>query len=317
VNPYVFLVGCPRSGTTLLHRLVDANPELAIVHETLWIPKFYERRIGLTHDGEVTPELGVRLLEHRRFDQLGIDAAELDRLLETFAGRPYTEFVSSLFDRFAAQHGKRLAGDKSPGYVRSIPVLHRLWPDARFVHLIRDGRDVCLSAISWKKADRVFRDHATWPNEPITTAALWWERSVRLGREAATALPQGLYVEVRYEDVVADPEAECRRVCEFLELDFDDAMLNFHLGRTRSTPGLTTKRRWLPPTPGLRDWRIDMGEDDVARFEAAAGELLDELGYRRGAPAFDSELAAQASAVRSRFIGDVSTRGRPLPERWA
>jgi hypothetical protein len=316
-NPFVFLVGCPRSGTTLLHRLVDAHPDVAIVHETLWIAKYYERRIGLTPEGNVTPDLAARLLEHRRFGQLGIEPAELERLLTAYADTSYAEFVTALFDYYGAQRGKLLAGDKSPGYVRSIPVLHGLWPGAKFVHLIRDGRDVCLSAVNWKKADRLFRDHVTWPHEPIATAALWWERSVRLGREAGAALPGGLYLEVRYEDVVADPEGVCERICTFLALGFDDAMLRFHEGRTRSTPGLTTKRKWLPPTAGLRDWRTEMNPDEVGRFEAAAGDLLDELGYERGASGLDTELAASASAVRSRFIGDVSMRGRPLPERWA
>jgi hypothetical protein len=317
VNPFVFLVGCPRSGTTLLHRLVDAHPEVALVHETLWIPKFYERRLGLTPEGNVTSALPSRLVEHRRFGQLGFGADELNGLLEANADTPYADFVTALFDRYGERRGKRLVGDKSPGYVRSIPTLHRLWPRARFVHLIRDGRDVCLSAVNWKKADRVFRDHGTWPHEPVATAALWWERSVRLGREAGAALPEELYVEVRYEDVVADVEGECRRICSFLGLDFDDAMLRFHEGRTRATPGLSSKRKWLPPTVGLRDWRTEMAEEDVMRFEAAAGELLDELGYERGVSRRDSGLVAHTGSIRRRFIEDVSTRGRRLPEGWA
>jgi hypothetical protein len=317
VNPFVFLVGCPRSGTTLLHRLVDAHPQAAIVHETLWIAKFWERRVGLTADGRVTPELAARLRDHRRFGQLGIDANALDRLVEAYVGSAYAQLVTALFDHYGAERGKPLVGDKSPGYVRCIPTLHGLWPQARFVHLIRDGRDVCLSAVNWKKADRVFRDHATWPQEPIATAALWWERSVRLGREAGAALPRDLYLEVRYEDVVAEPEGACRRICAFLGLEYDEAMVRFHEGRTREAPGLTTKRKWLPPTAGLRDWRTEMDGDEVASFEAAAGDLLDELGYERGALRLDGELALRTRAVRHRFAGDVALRGRPLPEQWA
>jgi hypothetical protein len=317
MNPYVFLVGCPRSGTTLLHRLVDAHPKLAIVHETLWIPRFYERRVGLTPDGYVTPALLPRLLEHRRFGELGVGAEELERLLETNGRVSFASFVSALFECYGATHGKRLVGDKSPGYVRSISVLHGLWPRARFVHLIRDGRDVCLSAVTWKKADRLFRDLGTWPSEPIATAALWWERSVRLGQEAGGALPAGLYHEVRYEELVADPERECRSICAFLEVEYDAAMLRFHEGRTRSASGLSSKRRWLPPTAGLRDWRTEMDSRDVERFEAAAGDLLDELGYERRSPDLESQLLGRAAAIRLRFSEDVATRGRPLPERWA
>jgi len=316
MNPVVFVVGCPRSGTTLLQRLADAHPELAIVHETLWIPGFYERLVGLTPEGDVTPALLPRLLEHRRFGQLGIGADELERLFEAMAPVHYGRFVAALFDRYGAQRGKRLVGDKSPGYVRSIPVLHELWPRAKFVHLIRDGRDVCLSAIGWAKADRVFADLGTWPDEPVITAALWWERSVRLGREAGHALPAGLYHELRYERLVDDPEAACRALCGFLGVGYDATMLRFHEGRTRSGPGLSSKRQWLPPTAGLRDWRTEMDARDVDRFEAAAGALLDELGYERAAPCVESVLVAPARAARRRFADAVAARGRPLPERW-
>ena len=316
MNPVVFLVGCPRSGTTLLQRLVDAHPELAIVHETLWIPGFYERRVGLEPNGDVTPALLPRLLEHRRFGQLGIGADDLERLLEALAPVQYARFVGALFDRYGAARGKRLAGDKSPGYVRSIPILHELWPRAKFVHLIRDGRDVCLSATGWAKADRVFGDLDTWPDEPVITAALWWERSVRLGREAGRALPAGLYHELRYERLVQDPEAECRALCAFLGLGYDPAMLRFHEGRTRSAPGLSSKRQWLPPTAGLRDWRSEMDGHDVDRFEAAAGALLEELGYERAAPRVAPRLAAPAHAARRRFADAIAARGRPLPEGW-
>jgi hypothetical protein len=316
VNPYVFIVGCPRSGTTLLHRLADAHPLLAIVHETLWIPGFYERRVGLAANGDVTPALLPRLVEHRRFKHLEIAPEELERMLAADGPLPYARFVTALLDRFGAARGKPLVGDKSPGYVRNMPVLHELFPHARFVHLIRDGRDVCMSAVNWRKADRVFGGYATWPQDRITTAALWWERSVRLGRESGRALGPELYAEVRYEDLVADPEGECRRLCHFLGVEFDAAMLRFHEGRTRALPGLSTKRRWLPPTAGLRDWRTEMDADDVDTFEATAGELLEELGYGRGAPRPDPALIARSTQVRHVFGADVLARRRPLPERW-
>jgi hypothetical protein len=316
MNPFVFVVGCPRSGTTLLQRLMDAHPELAVVHETLWIASFYTRRLGLTPEGDVMPELLPRLLEHRRFAQLSISADELDRILTAMAPVPYERFVGALFDRYGAQRGKRLVGDKSPGYVRSIPVLHALWPRAKFVHLIRDGRDVCLSALSWAKADRVFADLATWPDEPVVTAALWWERSVRLGREAGRGLPPGLYHELPYESLVEDPDSECRALCAFLGLGYDAAMLAYHEGRTTSAPGLSSKRQWLPPTAGLRDWRTEMDRRDVDRFEATAGALLDELGYERRRPDAEVALSAPARAARRRFVDAVAARGRPLPEGW-
>jgi hypothetical protein len=315
MNPYVFFVGSARSGTTLLQRLADAHPELAVIQETLWITRFHERRKGLTAEAFATPKLVEQLLANRRFLRLGLDPADLGPLLDG-GRRPYADFVTGVFDLYGRAQGKPLVGDKSPGYVRSIPTLHALWPDARFVHLIRDGRDVALSALSWRKADKVFRDFRGYADDPWTTAALWWERSVRLGREAAATLPPPLYAEVRYEALVADPERECRRLCVFLGLPYDGAMLRFHEGRTRADAALPSKRRWLPPTQGLRDWRTDMSREAVERFEAAAGPMLEELGYPRGVSRPSPGSLERASAALRVFSEDVRTRRRPLPEEW-
>jgi Sulfotransferase family len=316
MNPYLFVVGCPRSGTTLLQRMLDAHPDVAVINETLWITREAERRKGLTPEGFVTSELVSRLFEYPRFRRLDISRQEVERLLEADAPVPYPRFVSRIFDLYGRNRGKRLVGDKSPGYVRELSTLHRLWPEARFVHLIRDGRDIWLSVAGWKKADRSVGQFATWAQDPLTTTALWWERSIRLGRETGTSLGPALYGEVRYEDLVKDPAGVCRSLCGFLGISYDDGMLRYHEGRTRRETGLTAKRAWLPPVAGLRDWRAQMPVEDVERFEATAGELLDELGYRRAIPHPPAAVRERAAGIRSAFTKDARDRGRALPARW-
>jgi hypothetical protein len=316
VNPYVFLVGCLRSATTLLQRIVNAHPELAIIHETQWVPRWYERRVGLTPEGHVTPELLRELFAYSRFDRLELEPREVAALLGGGAPLHYRRFVSELFDLHGRAKGKRLVGEKSPGYVRHVPTLHELWPEARFVHLIRDGRDVCLSALAWKKADHILGRYSTWGEDRVTTAALWWEWHVRLGRESSALLDAGQYHELLYQRLVAGPEAECERLCSFLAVPYDAAMLRFHEGRTRSRPGLGAKAAWLPITPGLRSWRTEMPTGDLARFEAAAGPLLSELGYERAFSAPADEEVERAERLRGEFADGLRARGRPIPAEW-
>jgi Sulfotransferase family len=305
MNPFLFVVGCPRSGTTLLQRLLDAHPQLAVINETLWITR--------EADGRVSPELISRLFEYRRFQRLGMVREDVERLVQSNGSISYPSFVSAVFDLYGRAQGKALVGDKSPGYVREIPALHRLWPEAKFIHIIRDGRDVWLSLASWKKAERSMGDFVTWAEDPVATAALWWERSVRLGREAAELLGPELYHEVRYETLVAKPAQACRELCGFLGLPYDEAMLRFFEGRTRNEPGLTSKRAWLPPTPGLRDWQTEMPPDQVERFEGTAGALLDALGYPRSCPHPRPEALEHAARIRDLFEADARARGRALP----
>jgi hypothetical protein len=321
MNPFVFIVGCARSGTTLLQRILNAHPQLAIVHETHWIPALFRNRTGLTPEGMVTPELISHLLANerfrKRFCKAGIDRHELEGLLNSREPVPYARFVSGIFDLYGQAHKKSLVGDKTPRYVQNIPVLHELWPGTLFLHLIRDGRDVCLSAINWKERAAALADRfSTWVEHPLTTAAVWWKWRVRLGREAGELLGRDLYCELRYEDLVSRPAEETARLCAFLGVPYDNNMLRFHEGHTRDDPGLSAKRSWLPITPGLRDWRTQMSADEVERFEAAAGDLLDELGYARAVPMPRPDSLEHAARIREAFIRDVRAYEPVLPQRW-
>jgi len=314
MNPYVFFVGCPRSGTTLLRRIGDAHPQLAVIQETRWIARTFECRRGLTPEGFVTPKLLERLRDPRKRRRLELSEDELVRMFPGGDGVPFAEFVTALFDQYGERRGKGLVGDKSPGYVRYIPLLHGLWPRAKFVHIIRDGRDVCLSVLDWRKAATNFSSFA---EDPIITTGVWWEWYVELGREGGRRVGPELYHELRYESLVAEPERECRRLCEFLRIPYDAAMLRFHEGRLQDDPELDAKQAWRPVTPGLRSWKTQMTHEDVLRFEAAAGVLLAELGYPRAAPSVPRQTLERAARIREVFADQVRSRRRPLPGLWS
>jgi hypothetical protein len=316
MNPYVFIVGCPRSGTTLLRRLVDAHPHIAIIHQSRFIPNFFERRRGLTPEGLVTTKLVDRLLEARGVKNLETSRELLESLVEAAEQVSYSTFVTGVFDLYGERQGKRLVGDKTPSYVRRIPTLHALWPEAKFVHIIRDGRDVSLSAINWRKAYHALGRFSTWGEDQVTTAALWWEWHVHLGREDGGSLPPKLYHEVRYEALVSVTEETCAALCDFLGLPYDDAMLRFHEGRENVDPNLDAKNGWWPPTPGLRKWGVQMPSEDLERFEAAAGDLIEELGYPRACPHPPEENLARAARMRETFAREASASGKRLPKGW-
>ena len=316
MNPYVFIVGCARSGNTLLKRMIDAHPDIAITNQSRFIPYFFKKREGLTPEGFVTPELIPKLLEYRRFPKMKVGREQLEGLINSDEPDSYSTFVSAIFDLYGKGQGKRLVGDKTPSYLRHMPTLHALWPKAKFAHIIRDGRDVSLSAINWWRGYQLARRYSTWTEDPITTAAVWWDWQVRTGREDGGSLTPKLYHEVRYEALVSRPAKTCETLCEFLGIPYDEGMLKFHEGRERSKPGRSAKRAWLRVTPGLRDWRTQMPAQDLERFEAAAGELLEELGYHRAVPDPPGEMMENASRIRNSFRQDVLARYGRLPKGW-
>jgi hypothetical protein len=310
-NPYLFVVGCPRSGTTLLQRMLDNHPQLAVANDSHFIPRAVED-VAVGTDPLLTPELVERVRTYRRFYRLDLPDAAVDEAAK--GSRSYREFVSALYSEYGRLRGKPFAGEKTPGYVRHLPRLHALFPWARTIHIIRDGRDVYLSTINWGSASKIARRFSSWDEDPVTAVALWWELKVRLGREDGGPLGATLYQEVRYESLVSHPEQELAALCEFLGLSYDDAMLRFHEGRQKS--GLDAKKAWLPATPGLRDWRSQMPSEDIERFEAVAGDLLDELGYPRAVPDPPREMLGNAARLRVSFVRDVLARGERLPEVW-
>ncbi len=321
-NPFLFVLGCQRSGTTLLQHILDSHPQTAIMQEAGWFGTWYERGMGVTAQGFATADLIPNLLRTSKNIDLGLSADDLLAMLRSREQFLYSDLVSAIFDSFGAARGKPLAGSKNPDYLRHLTTLHYLWPQAKFVHFIRDGRDVCLCASErWKgkpgfqgfpfllyeSPDRIFDD---WKEDPVTTTALWWEWNVRLGRDFGRSLADRMYYEMRYEALVTNPQDECIKLCEFLGLPFDEAMLHHEENfKPRRGPSGTIlhARVGLPITSGLRNWRTEMTAREVARLEAAAGPFLDELGYTRSGErqlATDSEEAAR---IRGLFDEVAST----------
>ncbi len=290
-NPYVFIVGCPRSGTTLLQRMVNAHPKIAVMPEAPWMYQLFKQRNGITPHGTVTADLIPALLEHPKFATLGITGDQLLPLIGEDQHPTYAAFVRRIFDLYGMMQGKDLVGNKTPGLVRRLEVVHEHWPEARIINLIRDGRDVFLSMKNRPLHSHDSEAHPGWTEDPVSRGALWWELSVQLGRKAGKSLGPRLYYEVRYESLVNHPTEACARLCDFLEVPQSDAMLRFYESGK-------TKKASRPLIPGLRDWRSQMSAEDIERFESAAGKMLDDLGYPRAFPHPSPELVERSVRMR-------------------
>jgi hypothetical protein len=322
LNPFVFLVGCPRSGTTLLQRLLDGHPQIAITPETHWIPCWFhdKSRKGITPEGRVSKKLLRKLYAHPRFAELGVSPGKSHFRVEGEGRVTYARFVSSLYDLYGQRQGKPLVGDKTPGYALEMTTLNGLWPAAKFVHLIRDGRDVALSILDWERAKNWgpgegAARYRTWAEDRLSTAALWWEWHVRLARESGYDLGPALYHEVRYEALVSKPEGECQSICAFLGAP-SEVLLPVYEERARVNGGRADKHPWMPITRSLRDWQSQMTPPEVERFEAVAGGLLEELGYPHAFPRPALAARDHAARLRELFTSDVLGHKRLLPVGW-
>lgn len=270
--PFPFIVACGRSGTTLLRAVLDSHPEMAIPPETKFIMEFLEHRRRYERpDGFDTDRFVDEV--HRSWVLRQLDLT-IDDVRSALARPPadMPDAIRRLFARYAELRGKSRYGNKTPVHVLSISALADAFPEARFVHIIRDGRDVALSYVG-----------ADIGPDTIAAAALRWRRWVRRGREAGATIVPDRYLEVRYETLVEEAEEVAGRVAAFLDLAYDPAMLRYHERADEVVAGVKRPHNfqglWLPPTRGMRDWRHEMSPSDRAVFEALAGDLLLELGY--------------------------------------
>ena len=203
----IFVLGCPRSGTTLLQLMLHAHPRIAIPPETRFVLTTYEARntFGDLREESSRRALADSIVGQRQtlFYDLGLDADEV--LEEIVAGPPTLGSAFGIvFRAYARRFDKPRWGDKRPAYYQYIPALLRMFPDAQIVHLIRDGRD-CVASLQTMP----------WFNQDVYAAVCTWTEAIDSGRRAARRLPADAYFELRYEDLVADPAARLAELCQF------------------------------------------------------------------------------------------------------
>jgi hypothetical protein len=306
--PPFFVVGSPRSGTTLVRMMLDCHPNLAVPRESHFVVGLAGRRFRMAR----RPQLAIeRILTHPRFAVWGLDPDLVRAAAGVLGPRTYADAVRVAFATWAAAAGKARWGDKTPGYVSHIPLLARLFPDARFVHVIRDGREVAASVAE------------TWfgPDDPVA-AAYWWRARVRDGLRDGRRLGTARYMELHLRDLIADPERAMRQVLDFLGEPWSPAVLDYRakaeafLAQRATNPRMEIHRHLVkPPTPGLRDWRAGLSPRTCRLVEAACAPVLAGLGYPVGPVRWADTVAArlrQLAAVRSEVVPAVRLRMK----RW-
>ena len=291
------ILGVSRSGTTLLKAMLDAHSQVAIPSESYFIPQLWQRH-GARPDRDAFVD-DLRRLE--RIRTWGVDPDEVRRRLD--AQPTFADAIQAIYRTYADAKGKPRFGEKTPLYMQHLGVLDRAFPDARYVHIVRDGRDAALSLLAMTRKPRF---NLSRPRG-LGDFACAWRREVRAAQRFGSAHP---YLELSYEDLVAEPEARLREVCAFLGLEYEPGMLEYH---RREDPALYADHPRLaqPPVRDARSWRAEMKPADVELFEAIAGDLLSELGYERAFP--HPGHRARAAAERAAYGARIAAWRVALP----
>lgn len=307
---FPLFVGSGRSGTTLIRAVFNSHQDLAVAMEGNFLVALLENRASIEQSAGFDLERAIELIA----GSPGLQKMQMTRAMveETVRGSAPTTAAAAgraVFAAYADRQGKRLYGDKTPGYVKHISLLAGGFPEAKFVHIVRDGRDTAAAYLS-----RQFGPQS------IGEVATYWKRNVERGRTAGQALGPGRYTELRYEDLLDDFEPEITRLVEFLGLAPDTAVFRYweQMDEVLANQPVADRHRSAskPPAKGMRDWRTELSEDQIGVFEAIAGDTLRSFGYetigrissRARITASAEWLAWQRKALQARLRRFARTR---------
>ena len=287
-SPLYFIVGCPRSGTYLLSSILNASGRIAIPTETHFVPLF---RPHLWLAGDLhRPAARRRLMraififlrvwlaraeEERNFAAVSrhsLLAIESEATDIATASSGYAEIVIRLFEAYARQKGAPVCGDKS-AFFDHIPldqIDSAVAGSARFIHVVRDGRDVCLS---WRRIKVGPRS--------ATEAATAWRGHVEGKKQWGLSHPDR-FLEIRYEDLLQNPRVTLSKIGEFIGFEFTEELLSFHTAPySQDIANSSTHSRLGMPLDrwNFGKWRDELSPEDVLTFEQHAGRVLTDFGY--------------------------------------
>ncbi|HLU32922.1 MAG TPA: sulfotransferase [Natronosporangium sp.] len=273
-NRPVIIVGCPRSGTTLLQLMLHAHPRIAIPPENRFVlPAYHQRhRFGDLRSAANRRGLAEWLVSDRstKFRDFGLDPAAV---IERIVAAPPTlgSALAAVFRAYADRFGKPRWGDKRPSYLTNLGIIERLFPTAQIVHIVRDGRD-CVASLKGMP----------WHRTGFYHAVAMWAKSIDHARWAARRRAPDSFYELQYERLVTDPVGELTALCAYLGEEYHSAMAE--PATLASTVVPRRKKHHALTRAPVTDARVGSWADrlepwEISLCEAVLGDRLRRYGY--------------------------------------
>jgi len=281
--PFFFIIGRPRSGTTLLRTLFDAHPNVIIPLESQIIKLLYEKYGNKkSWDESQLRTLLEDIKKEWKFDTWNVDEERLEKdILDCVGETPLKQIIRVIYRNYISHFEKKeilLFGDKNPEYSLYIDILIKNFPEAKYIYITRDYRDQILS---YMKFD------FSYPIIPLI--AYRWKKSVQKVLKVQKKNTVSFFT-VRYEDLVETPAKYMEEACHFLGIDFDPSILDFHKSAwenfgTKAQQELKQKyhkdlfRPIDKKSVGL--WKTKMKTNDIKVADMIVGKYAEICGYSR------------------------------------
>jgi hypothetical protein len=275
MNP-IFIIGTERSGTNLLRLILNAHNAIAVPHPP-HIMKLFAPLESMYGDLHVDRNFRRLIEDVCRMVELHPYPWEIkpdrEQLFREVRDRNLLCVYFGIYDQYLAYAGKQRWCCKSTFMIEHVGAILRYYPEARFIFMVRDGRDVAVSAKS-----------SIFNHFHVYYSALRWQREQRMGLDWLARLPGEQIMLLKYEELITHPENKARELCAFLGEQFDEHMLHYHLSEEAKKSGslsISWENTSKPVLSGNAEkFRSQLNEREIFMFEAIAWRELLELGYQ-------------------------------------
>ncbi len=272
----IFIVGTGRSGTTLLRMMLNSHSKIAISPETHFFRLFWSNRhkYGKDLDDEDNfKKLWNDLTNCKYFKDLKFEDPQ--RIYKELLSekRSYKSIFEKLLKEYSIQHNKLRWGEKTPVHLVYIETILAFFPYAKIIHIIRDPRDV---ALSYKKVP--------WGKNDVFSVARLWNKYMEIPKRCKR-VNNSNFLEIKYEDLVKKPKEILKIICSFIEEDFEEQMLNFHVySKQYMVQNEPWKEGVLKPlsTANIGKWKKELSKWEIEQIEIKCRRNMVEKGYLKG-----------------------------------
>lgn len=281
----VFIIGNPRSGTTLLRLILNAHSKFVVPPEAgfaFWLYQKY-REFSYTDLKSFLEEMK----ETKKIRNWNLDWNRLEDYLNDVKPHNYGELIDHIYKFYAQSTRKKVYrwGDKNNFYLDHIDEIKEVFPNAYFIHIVRDGRNVACSYKKLNKKQIISEDAPNLPDK-IESIANEWKSNIQKIRKSFKKFDYQDVLEIRLEDLTTNPEEVIRNTVDFIGEDFESAMLEYHKTSTNNQTIPEDYLQWkkkntLPIQDEPADkYKMELTKDQIAKFNFLCGDLLVSYGYK-------------------------------------
>lgn len=286
----LFIIGNPRSGTSLLRIMLNCHSEITAPPECgflqWWFSKYKKWDKNSNTQNQVEDFIND-LKTSKKIEDWKLDFENLKRLILKEKPESYSHLGELVYYSYALQKGKnpKIIADKNNYYINHLHDLIKIWSDAKIIFMVRDGRDVACSYINLRKVNTTSPYKPKLPTD-VSDIAKDWADNNKNAYDFTKKLPKDKHTLIKYEDLILHPDQTLKNVCSFLNIEFEKAMFEYyiHNAKYKDEPISTIdwKRKTLekPDKTNIGKYKNELNKQQIQEFNNIAREMLETFSYR-------------------------------------